>query len=112
MSRTRRISDETQAVLRLFVDQPEQERFGLEVLNEAGLASGSLYPILHRLEARGILKSRWEPLDVATAASRRPRRLYMLDPRGASAAKELLAAWEHATQLASRRHQRLREQPT
>jgi PadR family transcriptional regulator PadR len=92
----RRISDQTASVLRLFLNRPKTEFFGLEILKDAGLASGSLYPILHRLEERGILESRWEPLEDAVASSRRPRRLYRLNPGGATRAEHDLAAWERA----------------
>lgn len=76
-------------------------RFGLEIVADAQIASGSLYPILHRLEDRAILESEWEVLEDAVAAGRRPRRLYRLDPKGADIARNLLTEWERARQHGS-----------
>ena len=90
----RRLSDEAAAALLLFVSEPRRQRFGLDIIKETGLASGSLYPILHRFEQRRLLTSCWEDLDIAVAGSRRPRKLYKLDPSGAQAAEALLAEWQ------------------
>ena len=45
---------------------------------EFDLAEGTLYPVMHRLEAEGLLSSSW-----STAAGRR-RRVYRLTRRGSS----------------------------
>lgn len=89
----RRISDETAAVLRLFLADATREWFGLEIVKGAKIQSGSLYPILHRLEERGILISVWESQEVAVSEGRRPRCLYHLDPRGLELAEALLEEW-------------------
>jgi PadR family transcriptional regulator PadR len=91
----RRISDQTAAVLRLFLDHATDDLFGLQIIKAAGIPSGSLYPILHRLEDRKILRAQWEPMEVAVAEMRRPRRIYRLDPASAADAADLLSAWEH-----------------
>lgn len=93
MRKTRRLSDEAARVLELFVLDPGREIYGLELLDAVGLRSGSLYPILHRLEGQGMLRSRWESMDAAAEAQRRPRRLYQLDERGARDAKGALTEW-------------------
>jgi PadR family transcriptional regulator PadR len=92
----RRLSDEAAATLRLFLDDPKREFFGLEIIRAAGIHSGSLYPILHRLDGQGLLTARWEPLDVATAAGRRPRRQYRLHPGGEQRAQALYDEWTAA----------------
>jgi len=92
--RKRRISDETAAVLVLFLDDPGKERYGREIAIETKLKSGSLYPMLRRLENREILVSAWEDLQDAVDGGRRPRRLYSL--RGTDEAKSLLAEWRAA----------------
>jgi DNA-binding PadR family transcriptional regulator len=51
-----------------------QELSGAEISREARLASGTLYPMLMRLEQCGWLESRWETED--PQALRRPRRRY------------------------------------
>lgn len=88
--RNRRLSNETAGVLEIFRSDPGRTLFGLEVIRLAGIASGSLYPILHRLEERGLLKSSWEPLEDAIAAKRRPRRMYSFNAAAAELAEELL----------------------
>lgn len=64
----------TQAVLRSLLETPEEPRYGLEISAAAGLPSGTLYPILARLEKLGWVESRWE--DVDPKAEGRPRRRY------------------------------------
>ena len=41
----------TQRVLELLLAEPEDERYGYEIGETAGLASGTVHPILARLEA-------------------------------------------------------------
>ncbi len=96
MRKARRISDETAAVLELFLSDPERARYGRGIVLDAGLKSGSLYPILHRLEKRKLLESHWEALDHAVEERRRPRRLYRLNLRMASEAQGLLEEWQRA----------------
>jgi DNA-binding PadR family transcriptional regulator len=61
------------AVLRALLDAPEpcRVRFGYEVIQETGLTSGSVYPILHRLEEDGWLVSGEEPSPAKGAPARR-----------------------------------------
>ena len=63
----------TQLVLRAFVADPTREMYGLQIGQEAGLASGTIHPILARLEACGWLESCWE--DLGQEAMGRPRRI-------------------------------------
>lgn len=51
------------------------------------LAEGTVYPVLHRLEADGVLSSSW-----STAAGRR-RRVYRLTRRGRTLAGERRDEW-------------------
>ena len=41
--------------------------FGLDVMEVTGLPSGTVYPALRRLERDGLVESKWEPEDEATA---------------------------------------------
>lgn len=50
------------------------EVYGLEVARATGLESGTVAPILVRLEAHGLATGRWEDVDPAVAG--RPRRRY------------------------------------
>ncbi len=78
------------AVLNAFLREPCAERFGLEIAKEAGLASGTIYPILARLEADGWVTSSWEDIDESTEGRRR-RRNYRLTAAGAKAARTEVA---------------------
>jgi PadR family transcriptional regulator, regulatory protein PadR len=88
----RRISDETAAVLSLFVQEPRVARYGLEIVERSGIPSGSLYPILVRLEGRGILEGQWEDIDEAQAGRRR-RRYHRITGGGLEYARTALAEW-------------------
>lgn len=79
----------TQLVLQTFLADPEQELYGFEVSEHAGLASGTVHPILARLEGRGWLGSRWEDVDPSDVG-RPARRYYRLTADGAAQAREAL----------------------
>ncbi len=72
----------TRAVLAAFMARPADEHYGLQVSEAAGLAPGSIYPILIRLEQCGWLESRWEEID-KHAEGRPARRYYRLSEKGA-----------------------------
>jgi PadR family transcriptional regulator, regulatory protein PadR len=80
----------TQLVLRELLMDPARELYGLELGRAAGLASGTVHPILARLEAVGWVTSRWEDVD-PRAASRPARRYYRLTTAGAEAVPPALA---------------------
>ncbi|MFC5664632.1 PadR family transcriptional regulator [Kitasatospora misakiensis] len=79
-------------VLRAFVDDPAGRRYGYELMTAAKLSSGTLYPLLARLEGEGMVESAWEtPGDEA----QRPRKYYRLTGEGVRFARlELAAAFE------------------
>lgn len=80
---------ETQAVLAALLEDPTKPRYGLDISREAELKSGTIYPILARLERDGWLESEWESID-PSAEGRRPRRYYRLTGAGELAARESL----------------------
>lgn len=83
----------TQRVLEMLLDGPDREYYGLEIGEGAGLRSGTVHPILARLEGYGWVTSRWEDVD-PSAEGRPPRRYYRLTPDGVQAARTALArAW-------------------
>lgn len=88
--RKRRMTVQTLMILRVLIDNASREMYGLEISTVAGLAPGTIHPILKRLEALGWIRSRWEDVDPAEAGRPR-RRFYQLDPRGADHAQEALA---------------------
>jgi DNA-binding PadR family transcriptional regulator len=50
-------------VIAAMLEQPELERYGLDLMRGTGLPSGTLYPILVRLERAGWLDPSWEDID-------------------------------------------------
>lgn len=80
----------TQHVLEVLLEDVERERYGLEIGEAAGLRSGTVHPILARLEGYGWLVSRWEEVD-ASAEGRPARRYYKLTAAGVPAARAALA---------------------
>lgn len=63
-------------------------RYGFDISDATGLPSGTVYPILRRLEEAGLLRSRWEAVQAARAEQRPPRRYYTVTPAGAEAVRE------------------------
>jgi PadR family transcriptional regulator PadR len=80
----------TQLVLRALLADPAEERYGVEIGTAAGLPSGTVHPILARLESVGWLTSRWEEID-PRAEGRPARRYYRLTPDGLELAQGALA---------------------
>ncbi|TMR97517.1 PadR family transcriptional regulator [Nonomuraea basaltis] len=79
----------TQLVLRALLEDPTREMYGLEICRAAGLAPGTIHPILARFEGIGWLESRFE--DVEPREAGRPRRrYYRLTPHGAENARNTL----------------------
>jgi PadR family transcriptional regulator PadR len=81
-------------VFRVFLDDPAALRYGYDLMKAAGLPSGTLYPLLARLQARGLVTSAWE---TPHQDGERPRRYYQLTGEGIEAARLELA------QLSARR---------
>ena len=80
----------TQLVLRAMLAEPTQEMYGLQIGQAAELPSGTIHPILARLESCGWLESRWEDIDPAKEGRPR-RRYYRLGADGAEYARTALA---------------------
>lgn len=57
-------------------------RYGFEVMTTTGLASGTVYPALRRLENAALIKSKWEKQSVAQADQRPARKYYELSKAG------------------------------
>jgi PadR family transcriptional regulator, regulatory protein PadR len=80
-------------VLKLFLAQPREQRSGAEVSREAKVGSGTLYPMLARLEQAGWLISEWEVIDPREAGRPR-RRFYKLTGLGQRKANAALAEFQ------------------
>jgi len=82
---------QVQLVLRAMLAAADAERYGLELRAETGLPSGTIYPIIARLEQAGWLESRWEDPVRHIAEGRPRRRYYRLTTDGAELARTALA---------------------
>ncbi|WP_018352598.1 PadR family transcriptional regulator [Longispora albida] len=82
-----RIGKTTVDVLRVLLASGEP-RWGLEVIKLTGRPSGSVYPLLDRLERAGWVHSEWEQ-DNDRRGPR--RRMYTLTAGGAAEARRVLA---------------------
>lgn len=67
---------------------PDEELYGLKIAWNAGRKTGSVYPILARLEEAGWIESCWEREERGERGPR--RRFYRLNPHGLTAARALL----------------------
>ncbi|MEU4678635.1 PadR family transcriptional regulator [Micromonospora sp. NPDC023737] len=77
-------------VLSALLAEPDTERYGLDLMKLTNLPSGTLYPVLHRLQEAGWLEADWETIDPAVEG-RPARRYYRLTADGATAARQALA---------------------
>jgi PadR family transcriptional regulator, regulatory protein PadR len=87
-----RMSLQTLRVLEAFLEAPTEPLSGADVHQRCGIASGTLYPILLRLESAGWFDSRWESIDPSSAGRPR-RRLYRLTSTGLKRAGEVFASF-------------------
>ena len=106
MTRTRRPSPRTLAVLQALADDHERWRYGYELCTQLDMQAGSMYPILIRLADRGLLEAAWEDDPVP---GRPARHLYRLTGAGrafaAAAAKNEAPARQAHGPAASSAHQ-------
>jgi PadR family transcriptional regulator PadR len=89
MGRRLRISPQTLALLEALLQKPASWHHGYALSQQTNLASGTLYPILMRLEKLRWLETSWE--QPGTAAGRPPRHLYRLTSEARAWAREELA---------------------
>lgn len=75
-------------------DRPQYGYSLKQALSDSGLdiQEGTLYPLLRRLEAQGLLISEWQVVD-----DTRPRRYYQLSPAGAVILSQLTQEWNQLT---------------
>ena len=74
-------------------------RYGFDIMDSTTLASGTVYPILGRLERAGYVRSRWERAASAQKDKRPPRRYYEITGTGV---KALALSIEHYRTLGGR----------
>jgi len=100
MSR-RRLGSATLAILRAL---QEGHRYGFDIMDATGVASGSVYPVLRRLEEARLLRGRWEDASAKERGGRPQRRYYELTEAGEQAledaARKLASARSFLMQIA------------
>ncbi len=64
-------------------------RYGFDIRDATGLPDGTVYPLLRRLERRGVLAGKWEEEAEAKAERRPQRRYYELTPVGEESMAEI-----------------------
>jgi len=84
MSRSRALSPHARSVLAVLLHAGGEWSHGYELAQVANVKSGTLYPLLIRLETQGYLESEWQqPVE----GGRPPRHAYRLTPTGVQLAR-------------------------
>ena len=99
MTRVRRPSPQTIAVLDALAAKASDWSHGYDLCRALGLKAGTVYPILIRLAERGYVETAWEH-DVPQG--RPPRHLYRLTAAGAERVREVRHARAQYTSRRSR----------
>lgn len=84
-----RMTRPTMKVLGAFLSELNTGLSGADIAKQTRLMSGSLYPILRRLEKQGWLSAKWEDIDPKEEGRPR-RRLYRLKANAQPQAKQAL----------------------
>ena len=87
--RIRRPSRQTIEVLSALADAGAGWLYGLQIADMTGLQSGTLYPILIRLDDRGLLESKWIDSERPGAP---PRHAYRINGAGRALLREANAS--------------------
>lgn len=84
-----RSSRQTLVILETLLAHPSQWHHGYAISRQTGVPSGTLYPVLMRLDKLGWLETKWEE---SVPKGRPPRHLYRLTGNGREWAREELRA--------------------
>lgn len=87
MKELKRVTEPTLLVLKALVSVSGSSTWGLEIVRATNLKSGTVYPILERLEGLGWVTSEWESNSQRTGPR---RKLYRLTSEALTAADTLL----------------------
>jgi PadR family transcriptional regulator PadR len=89
MARDRSLSLHAWTLLDFLAEMSGEWGYGYEIIRFSGLQSGTLYPLLIRLEAKGLLQAKWQP---PTSPGRPPRHAYRLTAAGRALVRNNTAA--------------------
>jgi DNA-binding PadR family transcriptional regulator len=84
----------TVAILRAI---DEDHRYGLDIIDATGLATGTVYVTLGRLQKRGFVETSWEDQRIADREGRPRRRYYRLSATGRDALQRALESYDALT---------------
>lgn len=87
MVRNRSLSPAARNLLAILLEAGESWSHGYALGRAAGIKSGTLYPLLIRLEGQGHLEAQWQP---PSEPGRPARHAYRLSADGRAFARELL----------------------
>ena len=73
---------------------------GFDIMDATDLPSGTVYPILRRLDDEGLVRSRWERDATARKEQRPPRRYYELTAAGEARLDEARARYRALAAIA------------
>jgi PadR family transcriptional regulator, regulatory protein PadR len=79
---------------------------GFDIMDATELPSGTVYPILRKIEAEGLVRARWERDGVARREQRPPRRYYELTAAGVAQLGEARARFRAMEALGVRMERR------
>ena len=74
-------------------------QYGFDVMDATGLPSGSVYPILRRLERAGCIRSSWEADEEAQSEGRPQRCYYRLTAVGQEELRLAVSRYSHLPQI-------------
>jgi len=101
MPRKRALSGHARALLAALAAAGRRWSYGYELSSLTAIRSGTLYPLLIRLEAQGYLEAQWQP---PAAVGRPPRHAYRLTVAGYALARaEAAASGRRSAPAAGRR---------
>jgi PadR family transcriptional regulator, regulatory protein PadR len=89
MARAPNVSRQTSLLLSILLESPSEWRHGYQLSQITGFKSGTLYPLMMRLEEQGFLESKWQESDRSSGP---PRHVYRLTASGRALARERRAA--------------------
>lgn len=96
MTRKRALSKHARALLAALLAARDRWSHGYELTSSTGIKSGTLYPLLIRLEAQGYLTAEWQQ---PAASGRPPRHAYRLTAKGQRLARTEAAALDQAASI-------------
>ena len=91
------------ATARIFASLARGNAFGLDIVRDTGLPTGTVYPTLTRAEASGLVRGFWEARGAAAREARPRRRYYTLTSAGQAALDQAVERFQELANLSRAR---------